>query len=200
MNLIERAKNIIIKPKDEWNVISQETTSVTSLVTGYLLILALIPAIAVFVKQGLIGYNVLGVHVGSISGGIRSAVVSYISNVGGVFLSAFIIDILATSFGSQKNFTKAMQLVAYSFTPMFIAGIFQMIPYMGWLAIVGLYGLYILYLGMKPMMQTPDDKITVYFVISLIVVMAAYFILSLVLGAILLAGAAATAGAALNPY
>jgi len=38
MNLIERAKNIIIKPKDEWNVISQETTSVSQLTTGYLLI------------------------------------------------------------------------------------------------------------------------------------------------------------------
>jgi hypothetical protein len=200
MNLIERAKNIIIKPKDEWNVISQETTTVTGVVTGYLLILALIPAIAVFVKQGVIGYNIpLFGHVpGSISLGVKSAIVSYISNVGAAFLSAFIIDALAPSFGSQKNFTKAMQLVAYSYTPMLIAGIFTMIPYLGILGIVGLYGLYILYLGMKPMMQTPDDKVTTYFIVSLLVIIVLYFVISMILGAILLAGGAAAAMA--NPY
>jgi hypothetical protein len=193
MNLIERAKNILIKPKEEWNVISQETTSVTQLVTGYLLILALIPAAAQFIRYGLIGYNLpfIGHMPGSMSWGIRQAVVSYISSVGGVFLSAFIIDMLATNFASQKNFAKAMQLVVYSFTASFVAGIFYLIPGLGILAVIGsLYGLYILYIGLKPMMQTPDDKVTVYFVISLLVIIAVSVILSMILGAVLLTSAA----------
>lgn len=196
MNLVERVKNILIKPKEEWNVISQETTSITQLLTSYLLILALIPAIAAFVKQGILGTSFMGYHVpGLISTGIRSAIVSYISTVGGVFLSAFIIDILATSFGSQKNFTKAMLLVTYSFTPMMLAGIFQVIPFFGWLAIVGLYGLYILYLGLKPMMQTPDDKVTVYFIVSLLVIIVVYFVLMAIMGAVFLTKAAVTGAA-----
>jgi hypothetical protein len=196
MNIVERAKNILIKPKDEWNVISQESTSVTQLVTGYLLLLAIIPAAAQFIRYGLIGYNIPFVgHVpGSMAYGIRQAIVSYIGTVGGAFISAFIIDILATNFASQKNFQKAMQLVVYSYTASFVAGVFYLIPGLGILAVLGgLYGLYILYLGLKPMMQTPDDKVTVYFIISLVVIIVVTFVLSLILGAILLTSAAVAA-------
>jgi hypothetical protein len=186
MNLIERVKNILIKPKEEWNVISQESTSVSQLVTGYLLILALIPAVAMFIRYGLIGYNLpfIGRIPGSIPFGIRQAVVIYITNVGGVFLSAFVIDALAPSFASQKNFTRAMQLVVFSYTAMFVAGIFNMIPGLGFLSIAGLYGLYLLYVGIKPMMLTPEDKVATYFIVSLLVIIVVYFILSMALSAI----------------
>ena len=196
MNLIERAKNIIIKPKDEWNVISQETTTIAQLITGYLLILALIPAIAYFIRYAFIGYNVplVGHISGSLSVGIRYAIVYYITYVLAVYLSAFLIDALATSFCSQKNFIKAMQLVGYSFTAMMVASVFQIIPGLGILSILGLYGLYLLYIGLKPMMQTPDDKITGYFVVSLLIIIVAYFVLSLILGAILLTGSLIGAG------
>jgi hypothetical protein len=176
MNIVERAKNILIKPKDEWNAINQESTSVIQIATGYLLIIALLPAAAM-----LLG----GLFAGSISFGIRQAIISYVSNVGGVLISAFVIDALATNFGSQKNFTKAFQLVVYSYTPMFIAGIFGIIPALAILGIIGLYGLYLLYIGMKPMMQTPDDKITSYFVVSLLVIIAVYAVLFYIMRSIL---------------
>jgi hypothetical protein len=196
MNIVERAKNILIKPKDEWNVISQESTSVAQLATTYLLVLALIPAAAQFVRYGIFGYNIpfIGHVPGSITYGIRQAVVSYIGSAGGAFLSAFIIDILASNFASQKNFEKAMQLVVYSYTAMFVAGVFYLIPGLGILAFIGgLYGLYILYLGLKPMMQTPDDKVTVYFIVSLAVIIVVSAVLSVVLGTILLASGPAVA-------
>lgn len=186
MNLIERVKNVLIKPKDEWEVISKETTSINQLLTGYLLILAIIPAGAVFLKIGIIGYNMpfYGHVSGNISMGISQAIVSYITYVGGAFLSAFIIDALAPSFGSEKNFIKAMQLMVFSYTPMLLAGIFQLIPGLGILAIVGLYGLYILYLGLTPMMKTPDDKRIGYFVVSLLITIGIYFIIGVILGVI----------------
>ena len=189
MNLVDRAKNILLKPKEEWVVINQETTSVTELCTKYLLILALIPALAQFVKNGLIGYSIPFVgHVnGSIEMGIRQAIISYASTVAGAFISAFVIDALATSFGSQKNFSRAFQLVVYSFTAMMVAGIFYLIPGLSILSILGLYGLYILYLGMTPMMQTPEDKVVGYFVVSLVVIIAVYVVLSLILGALFIA-------------
>jgi Yip1 domain. len=190
MNLIERARKIITNPKEEWAVINQETTTVTQLLTGYFLILALIPAIAQFVRYGLIGYNapLIGHISGSVELGVKYAVIGYITYVLGAFLSAFIIDVLATSFGSQKNFTKAMQLVVYSYTPMMIASVFGMIPGLSILAIVGLYGLYLLYAGLTPMMQTPEDKAVGYFVVSLLVIIVSYFIIGLIFTGILLGG------------
>jgi hypothetical protein len=93
-----------------------------------------------------------------------------------------------------------MQLVVYSYTASFVAGVFYIIPGLGILAMLGgLYGLYILYLGLKPMMQTPDDKITVYFVVSLLVIIVVTVVLSLILGAILLTSAA-VAGAAMPGF
>lgn len=180
MNLIERAKNIIIKPKDEWVVIEQETTSVQQLVVTYLVPLALIPAIAAFIRYGFFGIG-MGLGGASMAWGVKQAVVSFISPVLSAFLAAFVIDLLAPSFGSVKDFRRSMQLVVYSYTPMLIAGVFQIIPALSILGIVGLYGLYLLYLGIAPMMKTPQDKVTGYFIVSLIVLIG----ISLVLGAVL---------------
>jgi hypothetical protein len=189
MNLIERAKNIIIKPKEEWVVVEQETTSVQELVISYLVPLALIPAIASFIRWGVIGY---GSFIGaSMSWGIKYALISFVTTIGGVYLSAFIIDALAPNFGSQKDFRKAMQLVVYSYTPMLIAGIFQIIPGLSFLSIVGLYGLYLLYIGIAPLMKTPEDKVTGFFVVSLVVLIVIYAILGALLSAIIFGGSVA---------
>ena len=178
MNLVDRAKNIILKPKDEWTVIDQETTSVSTLIATYLFPLALIPAIAAFIGYGVVGVAFFGPV---LSWGVKQAIVSFITTIVGVYISAYIIDMLAPNFGSTKDFGKAFQLVVYSYTPVMLAGAFQAIPVLGLLGIVGLYGLYLLYIGVKPMMKTPDDKVTSYFVVSLLVIIAVYFVLGAIL-------------------
>ena len=147
--------------------------------------LALIPAIAGFIGFGLIGQNVLGKHIGSAGYGLRYAIVSLVSTIGGAFLTAYIIDLLAPSFGSEKNFLQSFKLVVYSYTPMMVAGVFLIIPALGILAtLAGLYGLYLLYIGLQPMKKTPDDKKTTYFVVSLIVVIIGSVVLSAILSSI----------------
>ena len=37
MNLVDRAKNILITPKTEWEVIKNESSSVQQIITGYVL-------------------------------------------------------------------------------------------------------------------------------------------------------------------
>ena len=185
MNLINRAKSILLSPKTEWTVIETEKTDVKTLTLNYLLPLALIPAIAGFIGFGLIGQNVLGMHIGSAGYGLRYAIVSLVSTIGGAFLTAYIIDLLAPSFGSEKNFLQSFKLVVYSYTPMMVAGVFLIIPALGILAtLAGLYGLYLLYIGLQPMKKTPDDKKTTYFVVSLIVVIIGSVVLSAILSSI----------------
>lgn len=189
MNLIERAKNILLKPKEEWAVVEQETTPVQQLVISYLFPLALIPALAAFIRWGVLGYgSFLGA---SVNWGIKYALISLVTTMGGAYLSAFIIDALATNFSSTKDFRKAMQLVAYSYTPMLIAGVFQLIPALSILGIVGLYGLYLLYVGLAPMMKTPPDKVTGYFVVSLVVLIVIYIAIGAILSAIIFGGSIA---------
>jgi len=189
--MFNRVKEILIAPKKEWAVIEGENTPYMKLFTGYVLPLSLIPAIAAFIGYGLIGVNFMGVHIHSIGFGIRQAVVQWVAMVVGVFLTAAIVNFLADSFGAKKNYDRAFALVAYSYTPMFVAGIFLLLPSLSWLAMLaGLYGLYLLYLGMKPMMGAPDEKNTVYFIVSLVATIVVTGILLFILSAIFVSSVA----------
>ncbi|MDZ7624602.1 MAG: Yip1 family protein [Ignavibacteriaceae bacterium] len=184
MNLVERAKNIIVTPKTEWDAVSAEEPNIQQILLGYVLPLALIPTIAVIIGWGLIG--IFGFT--SFTYGIAMGLVQLINAFLSVLVAGFVIDLLAPSFGSQKNMGRAVQLVAYSMTPIWIAGILNILPTIGWLAgLIGLYGLYLMYLGLAPLMKTPEDKKVGYLVVSIIILIVVYFVIAAILTAILMA-------------
>eukprot|EP01036_Dinobryon_divergens_P048209 gene48210-64683_t len=55
MNLVERVQSILLKPKATWPVIDAEPADPASLYKNYVMILALIPAVAGFIGLSLIG-------------------------------------------------------------------------------------------------------------------------------------------------
>jgi hypothetical protein len=182
MNLIERAKNIIMTPKTEWPVIAAEEPNATAILIGYVIPLALIPAVASIIGYGLIGQGFM--H--SFTWGIALGVTSFVSTVLGVYLTAFVVDFLAPNFGSQKNFGRAMQLVAYSYTPAWVAGVLNIVPALGVIGtLAGLYGLYLLYLGLPHTMKTPQDKVVVYLVITVVVLLVVYMVIGAILTGIM---------------
>lgn len=184
MNLVDRAKNIMLTPKTEWPVIAAEAPNATAIVTGYVIPLALIPAVATVIGTGLIG----GIMGTSLTWGIGMGVVSFISTVLGVYLTALVMNFLAPNFGSQKDFGRAMQTVAYAYTPAWVAGILNIIPAIGWLgALLGLYGLYLMYLGLPHTMKTPQDKVVLYLIVTIIVLVIVFAILGAILGGIMAA-------------
>ena len=188
-NLINRVKNVLVSPKTEWQAIEAENAPHAKVFTTYVVPLALIPAVAAFIGYGLIGYSVSGLHFASIGFGIRQAIIQYVLMLGGTYLTAFIIDALAVNFGAQKDFNRAFSLVAYAYTPMFLAGIFYILPLLAGIALLaGLYGLYLLYIGLQPMMKVPSEKQTAYFIVSLIVMVVVWGILLFLLTAILMRG------------
>ena len=187
MNLFERVKQIIISPKTEWQTIDSEDTPAQELLFKYLLVLALIPAAATFIGFGVIGVSYGEViHVeGAIGAGIRQGIISYASTIFAVYLASWVIGFLAPSFGSEKNFGRAFTLVVYSYTPSLVAGVVLIFPALAFIQMVaGIYGLYILYLGLKPMMKTPEDKQPIYFLISLLVIIMVSIAISAIFAAI----------------
>ena len=169
MNIVDRAKNIIMTPKTEWPAIAAEQPNVGQIVSGYVIPLALIPAIAAVLGYGLIGRGMAA----SFTWGIAIAIITFVAAV------------VAPNFGSQKNFGRAMQLVAYSYTPAWVAGILNIVPVLGLLVLIAsIYGLYLLYLGFPQTMKTPGDKVVVYMVVSIIVLIVVYFVLTALLTAV----------------
>jgi len=154
MNLVERVKGIILSPKTEWPVIAGEPGDAAYLFRNYVAILAAIPAVCGFIGGVLIGVPVLFALIG--------AVVQYVLAFVAVYIVALIVNLLAPTFSSQKNFESALKLTVYSYTPVWLAGVFRLIPALSFLGILGLYGLYLLWLGLPPLMKTPPEKTIAY--------------------------------------
>lgn len=104
MNIFERAKNILISPKSEWEVIKNEQSTIADLFTKYALILALIPVVASFIGQSLIGVSLgpFGSFKVPIVNGLIYAVLYYVLTLAGIYLVAFIVDALAPSLVHKK--------------------------------------------------------------------------------------------------
>ena len=188
MNLVERAKNILVTPKTEWEVIKNEQTSTADLFTKYAMILALIPVIASFIGQSLVWISLgsFGSYKVPVANGLIYAVVYYVLSLAGIYLIAFIIDALAPSFGSTKNMDASLKVAVYSYTAAWIAGIFGIIPILGILGILGLYSLYLMYLGLKIVKDTPQDKLVGYLVVVIIIAIIVYFVIGMIVTAIAL--------------
>mgnify|MGYP001477096955 FL=1 len=185
-NLIQRVINIITKPKEEWRVIASEKPDTTKLLVGYALILAAIPAIASFIKFGVIGVTYWGYTSRSIAGGIQYGLVQLLSALIGVYILAWIIDLLAPSFDSKKDFGRSLQLAVYSTTPQWLAGILLILgTSMSILVLViGLYAIYLLAVGMPVIKETPKEKVVGYVVVTIIAMIVLTFVVALIIGAI----------------
>ncbi|MGB9893467.1 MAG: Yip1 family protein [Candidatus Saccharicenans sp.] len=188
MNIVPRVQGIILKPKEEWEKIKTEPATVTDIFKSYLIILAAIPAVAQFLGYWLIGLSLpFRGHIRMSFGfSLGRAIASYILSLASIFILALIINALAPTFSSKPNQLSALKLAAYSLTPYYVAGIFYLIPVLSFLVLLaGIYGLYVFYLGFKAgLMETPPEKITGYFVVTIIVAIVLMLVVGLIVGAI----------------
>ena len=188
MSLIDRVKNILVTPRTEWDVIAAETTSGAALVTGYVLPLAAISALAGFVGMSLVGMSVpfAGTMRMGITSGLAAAVFALVMAVVMVYVVAFIVDALAPTFGAQKNMAQALKVVAYAYTPVWVVGIVRIIPALGILVLLAaLYGIYLLYLGLPRLMRAPQEKAAGYTVVVVIVCIVLAVVIGVLSGVVL---------------
>jgi hypothetical protein len=199
--LVSRVKGIIVSPAAEWDQIDGEAATVKGLYTGYICIVAAIPAIC-----GIIGGLLFGMAMFGVAGpmfivpGIIGGIIGYLGTLIGVWIFALIVDALAPSFDGTKNQIQAFKVAAYAFTPLWVAGVLAIIPFLGWLAMVvgGLYALYVLYLGLPKLMRVPQDKAVGYTLVVVVVGVIIQWVVFMVAGMIVaMAGLSAVAGGAM---
>ena|SRR5258708_700852 len=183
MSLIDRVKNIILTPKTEWPVIDREPGDVPYIFTNYVAILAAIPAICGFIGMSIVGISLpgLGTIRIPVTTGLLSAIVGYLLTFAIVYVVALVVDALAPTFSGRKNFESALKVTAYSYTPSWLCGIFLLIPSLRVLTILGLYGLYLLWLGLPVLMKSPQDKSLPYTAAVVVCALIVQIILGLIL-------------------
>jgi hypothetical protein len=156
MEMLKRVTAILLTPHIEWPVIAQEKGDVSALFMRYVAILALIPALARFIGTSLIGLYA------PILSSLAGALVIYLSGFAVVYGLALIIDALAPRFEAQRDFARALKLAIYSSTPVWLSGIFLLIPGLSFLVILGFHGAYLLWAGLPVLMQAPAGKALPY--------------------------------------
>jgi hypothetical protein len=182
--VIERAKNIILKPAETWPVIATEPATTQSIYVPYVLLLAAIGPIAGFIGGQVFGITVFGItYHPPVVGALVSAIVSYGLALGTVFILALVIDALAPNFGGQKDSVQALKVAAYSMTAGWVGGIFGFIPALALIgALFALYGLYLLYLGLPVLMKAPEDKALGYTVVVVVVAIVLFLVAGAIVG------------------
>ena len=185
--IIERAKAIVFKPRETWETISGEETTISELIKSYLLLLAAAPAIASLLGKWIIGIQIpfVGVYRFSFGASLLTSALWYIFIIASIWIVGKVISYLAPNFGSVQNDVKGFQVAVYSYTPFLAVGILYIIPALGALVfLAGLYGLYLLYIGLPILMDTPKDKSLAYTITIIVTIILIYIILNIIIGAI----------------
>jgi hypothetical protein len=184
--IIKRVIGIITKPNDEWGTIKNETTTIADMFTKYVLILAAIPAVAGFIGNLLVGRSIMGFTIRvPFSNSLIWAIMMYVMTLVSLYVTAFIIDALAPSFGSQKDMVNSMKVAVYASTAAWVAGIFYVIPALSILVMIAsLYSLYLFFLGIKIVKSPPQDKAVGYFVVVIIVQIILSFVIGFLVAAV----------------
>ena len=174
MALLDRIKGILLDPRSEWPKIAAEPATVQSIYTRYVMILAAIGPVAMLVRYSELGFP----------WALRLAVASYVIALVMVFVLAMVVDVLAPSFGGEKDFVASLKLVAYSGTIVYLAGILHLV---GWIAqmlmwIAAVYALYTFFLGAPALRKCAAEKAVPFTLAIAIGVIALFFIASLATG------------------
>jgi hypothetical protein len=180
--LAARARAIVLHPQREWPAIAAEDTAPAALYAWYIAPLAAIGPVSHFIGTVVTSVQVplLGTLPVSAGAGLRTMIASYVLGLAAVFLLALIANALAPAFGSRRSLPQALKLVAYAYTPGWLAGIFGIVPLLGILVLpASFYALYLVYLGLPAMMQCPPERAPAYAAVLALLGIVAAFLLSL---------------------
>ena len=183
-----RIKNILFTPAEEWDRIDAEPATVRGLFLGYACILAAIGPVARLIGELMFGLPGAFLRARPpLIPALVGAILGYGLSLAGVFVLGLVIDLLAPSFGGTRSPIQALKAAVYSSTAAWIFAVFQIVPQVSGLSIIGIYSLYLLYLGIPKLMKSPGDKALIYSILTIAVAMAIWIVTTLVAGAMVMA-------------
>ena len=160
MNLVTRAAAIITRPRAEWPRIAQEEPNIAAIYLRYVMPLAAIPAIASALSASLVGIELPGMGVIRMEPGqaFVSGAFQYAMQLATIYVMALVLAWLAPRFGGSGDRAAAFKVVAYAWTPAWLAGVFNLTPTLSFLTLLGLYAVYLIHTGLPAVMNVPQRR------------------------------------------
>ena len=164
MNAAQRTQAILADPSGAWARIEAEPDDAAQLLTSYVVLVALVPAVCNFIGACVVGTIVPGAGAmrAPLLDGLFGAAFCYVLACASAVLLALLINALAPRFGGRRDFDSAFKLATYSYVPVWLAGISLLAPGLRFLGLAGGYGAYILWQGLPRLMKCPAQRAPPY--------------------------------------
>ncbi|MFO7828058.1 MAG: Yip1 family protein [Bacteroidales bacterium] len=174
--LFNRTRFLIAYPALEWEKIKFEKVGLKELLLSYVAPILLFSSLIIFSGR------VLNWEDHSITNGIL-AFISYLSiSVFVIYFSALIINQLIPKFGTDKNINHCFKLIIFSSFPALIAaGISSFHPHLTFINYFSLYSVVLFWIGIKPLLNVPAEKLIGFALISLLIIGALLILVSAVI-------------------
>jgi hypothetical protein len=161
---------MLFRPTATWRSVAAEPADARALILGYVAPLAAIGPVCGAVGLQVFGASIAGIHLKPRLGAtVLAAGLDYALGLLAVYLLALVVSALAPVFGGEANRGRALKLVSYSGTAVWLSGLFALYPTLGFPVAVlgGLYSFYVLYLGLGPLMRVRPQQALSYFAVLL---------------------------------
>lgn len=171
MNVIARARRMLLAPEDAWREIEQEPVALLSLLFQYALPLAAIGPAAFALSAHLLERPAPAHWTRLMAAGIALNFASVIVIAGAAWLVSRVC-------GGSRNAIRAFVLACYSATSVWIAAIAVLAPDRAVFAIVIcgalMHSLYVFSLGMRILLKVPEDESGIATAIVITLALAAF--------------------------
>ncbi len=165
-----KIKEVIFEPVSFWEKQKEGKNQNQQTFSGYFLPLLVLVFLAVFFSELIRGSRFyLDFPLMKASREVMLFLLQYV-------ISVFLTNELMKAFGGERSFFIARKLIIYSLTPfLLVSSITGMFPFLYVLDVLGLYGFYIFWIGVKTLLEFPERKQTSYILVT---TMANFFVFS----------------------
>ncbi|WP_043311664.1 Yip1 family protein [Pseudomonas sp. ML96] len=160
--------NLFTRPDAAWHEIRQEEEQHPAHYLGHLLLLAMIPAVSLFVGTSEVGWSLAEEERVRLAEGsaLLLALNVYLTALVGTLIMGGFIRWMSRTFEARPSLNQCIGFAAYTATPFFLAGLVAIYP-SRWLAVVALglacaYSTYLLFVGLPTFMRLRQQQGMLY--------------------------------------
>ena len=171
-----------MRPSRAWDDIADDPIGGLALLRRYVVPLAAIPAICGVLGPLLFSFDIANVRLRpNLAALLLEGLAGYVLMLVSVYLVGLWASLLAPAFGASRG--RGVELAGYSGTATWVAGVLALYPAIGLPAAIlaAAWSLRVLYLGLTPLMQAPDDERRLTYFAAILLGILALGLLSAVL-------------------
>lgn len=159
---------LFTNPEFAWKDIREQEQAHPRHYLGHLLLLALIPAVCLFIGVTWTGWSLAENETVRLntSSALQLCMLLYLTIVAGIVLMGLFIRWMSRTFDARPSVNQCIGFAAYTATPYFLAGVFGVYPNR-WLAVIVLlaasaYSTFLLFVGLPKFMSLKKEQGLLY--------------------------------------